>query len=271
MRDTRSTRMEFPSPSSVRCHTGCTPAASQDGGDGGREVDEAGAVAEDHRKRRKKTHIKWKVYAQGKGWAQVLLFLRTIARTECDSCELGSRGHPSSTKITIEYTFQCHYRGKPWYCDWRVKVCIERKSVSGVKWASQPVNAEDRHAEHQNDSFVIKVPADGSLLHSDHTATCSRGAHPMFVAAARDCPEMFAWSRNQIKNFIAQRHIADPVETLAHRIKKSNESARRGQVQADLSPVTKSGTLGALFAAAHGMSFASVLQKQGTAFNWNTT
>ena len=29
-------------------------------------------------------------------------------------------------------------------------------------------------------------------------------------------------------------------------------------------------TLGALFAAAHGMSFASVLQKQGTAFNWNT-
>jgi hypothetical protein len=81
--------MEFPSPSSVRCHTGCTPAASQDGGDGGREVDEAGAVAEDHRKRRKKTHIKWKVYAQGKGWAQVLLFLRTIARTECDSCELG--------------------------------------------------------------------------------------------------------------------------------------------------------------------------------------
>ena len=152
-----------------------------------------------------------------------------------------------------------------------MKVCIERKSVSGVKWASQPVNAEDRHEEHQNDLFVIKVPADGSLLHSDHTATCSRGAHPMFVAAARDCPEMFDWSRNQIKNFIAQRHIADPVETLAHRIKKSNESARRGQVQADLSPGTKSGTLGALFAAAHGMSFASVLQKQGTAFNWNTT
>jgi hypothetical protein len=92
----------------VRCHTGCTPAASQDGGDGGRGVHdlEAGAVAEDHRKRRKKTHIKWKVYAQGKGWAQVLLFLRTIARTECDSCELGSRGHPSSNKTTIEYTFQ---------------------------------------------------------------------------------------------------------------------------------------------------------------------
>jgi hypothetical protein len=60
----------------------------------------------------------------------------------------------------------------------------------------------------------------------------------MFVAAARDCPEMFDWSRNQIKNFIAQRHIADPVETLAHRIKKSNEFARRGQVQADLSPGT---------------------------------
>jgi hypothetical protein len=96
--------MEFPSPSSVR-------------------IDEAGAVAEDHRKRRKKAHIKWKVYAHGKGWAQVLLFLRTIARTECDSCELGSRGHPSSNKTTIEYTFQCHYRGKPWYCDWRVKVC----------------------------------------------------------------------------------------------------------------------------------------------------
>jgi hypothetical protein len=92
----------------------------------------------------------------------------------------------------------------------------------------------------------------------------------MFVAAARDCPEMFDWSRNQIKNFIAQRHIADPKETLAHRIKKSSESARRGQVQADLSPGTKSGTLGALCAAAHGMSFASVLQKQGTAFNWNT-
>ena len=89
---------------------------------------------------------------------------------------------------------------------------------------------EDRHEEHKNDSFVIKVPADGSLLHSDHTATCSRGAHPMFVAAARDCPEMFDWSRNQIKNFIAQRHIADPVETLAHRIKKSNESARRGML-----------------------------------------
>jgi hypothetical protein len=52
----------------------------------------------------------------------------------------------------------------------------------------------------------------------------------MFVAAARDCPEMFDWSRNQIKNFIAQRHIADPVETLAHRIKKSNESARRGML-----------------------------------------
>ncbi len=179
-------------------------------------------------------------------------------------------GHPSSNRTTIEYTFQCYYHDKPWYSDWRVKVCIERKSVSGVKWASQPVKVEDRYEEHKNDFFVIKVPADGSLLHSDDTATCSRGAHPMFVSATRDCPEMLAWSRNQIKSFIAQRHITDPVETLSHCIKKSNESARRGQVQADLSPGTKQDTLGALFAAAHGMSFASVLQKQGTAFNWNT-
>ena len=93
-------------------------------------------MTEDHRKRRKKAHIKWKVYAQVKVWAQVLLFWCTIVRTDCDSCDLGSRGHPSSNKTTIEYTFQCHYRGKPWYCDWRVKVCIERKSVSGVKLAS---------------------------------------------------------------------------------------------------------------------------------------
>ena len=47
---------------------------------------------------RKETDVKWRVYTQGKGWDQVLCYLLTIARTECDSRPLGPRGHPSSNQ-----------------------------------------------------------------------------------------------------------------------------------------------------------------------------
>jgi len=197
-------------------------------------------------KRRKKTKIIWRVYAQGKGWAEAWLILLTMARQECDSCRLGSRGHVTSSNTTIEYTYQCGYRGKPWFCDWRVKVCFERKTISGVPYASQPVKEDHREAEHRNDVFVIKVPAEGTLVHSDHTASSLRGPHPIFVAAAREFPEMRGWSRADIKNFISQKNIADPMETLAHRIKKSNENARRGEVQAAPPVGTQTGTLAAL-------------------------
>ncbi len=104
---------------------------------------------------------------------------------------------------------------------------------------------DQRETEHRNDVFVIKVPADGTLVHSDHTASSLRGPHPIFVAATRECPEMRGWSRADIKNFISRRNIADPMETLAHRIKKSNEDARRGEVQTALVG-TQTGTLGGL-------------------------
>jgi hypothetical protein len=222
--------------SSLQCYTGHTEDTSH--------IEKEGGV--DHAKKRKKTKIIWRVYAQGKGWAEAWLILLTIARQECDSCRLGSRGHVTSSNTTIEYTYQCGYRGKPWFCDWRVKVCFERKTISGVPHASQPVKEDHREAEHRNDVFVIKIPAEGTLVHSDHTASSLRGPHPIFVAAARESPEMRGWSRADIKDFIARRNIADPMETLAHRIKKSNENARRGEAQGSLPVGTQTGTLGAL-------------------------
>jgi hypothetical protein len=77
---------------------------------------------------------------------------------------------------------------------------------------------------------------------------------------------MREWDRTQISRFIMQHSIADPNDTLSFRINKANELSVRSQVQSAL-PL---GTLGALIAATHDMSFAKVLQKEGKAFNWNT-
>jgi hypothetical protein len=170
----------------------------------------------------------------------------------------------------IQYTYQCSYRKKPWCCEWRIKICIERKTISGAQHASLAVEDFHRDAEHMNDAFEILVPADGTLAHSDHTLFNERGPHPIFVAAARTCPEMREWDRTQISRFIMQHSIADPNDTLSFRIKKANELSVRSQVQSALPLGTQTGTLGALIAATHDMSFAKVLQKEGKAFNWNT-
>jgi hypothetical protein len=136
--------------------------------------------------------------------------------------------------------------------------------------ASVSVENCDRDAEHMHDAFFILVPADGTLAHSDHTVSSERGPHPIFVAEARTCPEMLGWDRTAITRWIMQHHIADPQDTLSFRIKKSNELSVRSQVQSALPVGKQPGTLGALIAATHDMSFAKVMQKQGKAFNWNT-
>ncbi len=70
-----------------------------------------------------------------------------------------------------------------------MKICIERKTISGVLHASVSVEDFHRDVEHMNDAFEILVPADDTLAHSDHTMSNERGPHPIFVAAARTCPE----------------------------------------------------------------------------------
>jgi len=69
---------------------------------------------------------------------------------------------------------------------------------------------------------------------------------------------------------VRRRKISDPTGTLAHRIKKSNEKVRRGEVVVVLPRGTHADTLGALYATARNLSFASVLQEQGSVFDWNT-
>jgi len=250
--------------SSVQGQAG-TPHPSQEH-DGGGEQGAAGG----EKQPRKKARIKWITFATGTGFKAARSLLEDLARRECDGLRLGPRGDTTSTHQEIQYTFSCSYRKKPWCFQWRCKVCITRKTISGATYASVSVEDGDRDAEHMDDAFEILVPADGTLAHSDHTVSNERGTHPLFVASARTCPEMLGWDRTAISRWIMQNHIADPQDTLSFRIKKSNELCVRSQMQSALPLGTQPGTLGALIAATHQLSFANVLQKEGKAFNWNT-
>ncbi len=108
----------------IKCITKAgTPRGSQEHDGSG----EQGAAGGEH-KPRKKARIKWITFARGTGFKTARGHLEDLVRRECDGVQLGPRGDTTSTLREIQYTYQCSYRKKPWCCEWRCKICIQRKT-----------------------------------------------------------------------------------------------------------------------------------------------